>query len=101
MQFSGGRQEKVAAARPRNGAAAKKKKPRRADADSGVHWGFVRRCRADYSSSLVMIGARLPTTSPLPSIEPLRTKLETFLLQSRSPVADATKVAAEAMPVLV
>src|SRR5437868_9421443 len=97
MQFSGGQQEKVAAARPRNGAAAKKKKPRRADA----HRGFACRSRADYSSSLVMIGARLPTTSPLPSIEPLRTKLDTFLLQSRSPVADATKVAAEAMPVLV
>ena len=47
-----------------------------------------------YSSSLVMIGARLPVTSPLPSMAPLRRKVETFLLQSRSPVADAAKVAA-------
>ena len=107
MQFSGGRQEKVASVQGAQ-ALPKKGKPRRAEA--GAHQGFVfcvrtqrsaRTPRArNYSSSLVMIGARLPLTSPLPSIVPLRTKVATFLLQSRSPVADATNVAAEVTPLL-
>ncbi len=69
--------------------------------------GFVSRRRLrdgdslDYSSSLVMMGARLPVTSPLLSMPPLRVKVATFLLQSRSPVAVAAKVAFEPVSLLV